>query len=83
MAKETKRGRKNVGSLDKDIKNMKGTEDPESSIYIEIRQSYVLSLSRRPYFCLTFWNFDFSVCWTREYNKCPKPVHLFSVIQDK
>jgi hypothetical protein len=34
MAKGMKRGRKHVDGLDKDIKNMKETEDPESSIYI-------------------------------------------------
>lgn len=34
MAEGKKRVRKNVDGLDKDIKNMKGTEDPESSIYI-------------------------------------------------
>lgn len=34
MAKGTKRGRKNVDGSDKDIKVMKGTEDPESCIYI-------------------------------------------------
>lgn len=34
MAEGMKRGRKNVDGLDKDIKNMKGTGDPESRIYI-------------------------------------------------
>lgn len=34
-------------------------------------------------FSLTFWNFDFSVCWAQECNKCPKPVHMFSNIPDK
>lgn len=34
MAQETKRGRETADGLDKDIKIMKGTEDPEGSIYI-------------------------------------------------
>lgn len=34
MAQGMKRGRETADGLDKDIKIMKGTEDPEGSIYI-------------------------------------------------
>lgn len=34
MAQGSRRGRKTADGLDKDIKIMKGTEDPEGSIYI-------------------------------------------------
>lgn len=63
-AKGMKRDRKHVDGLDKDIKNMKGTEDPESSIYIYILQSCVSKLSCCLFFPPShgsFLNFDFSI----------------------
>lgn len=79
MAKGMKRERKNADGLGKDLKNMKGTEDPgEQYLYLYCRVCLTAELLSSFFPVTVVSRILTLVHWAQRLNKCPDFVPMFN-----